>query len=125
MRDSLDINEWIRFAQMDYDAANNMAILHNPVPLEIVCFHCQQSAEKILKAYILAQAGALKKTMIWKRSSKNALCMMSSLMRLRSYAPNLLPIPWFRDTLRAKTMSLSTTGHDLFVGYTPAFPGTS
>jgi hypothetical protein len=34
MKDSLNANEWIRYAQMDYDAAKNISILHNPVPLE-------------------------------------------------------------------------------------------
>jgi len=62
MKDSLDVNEWIRFAQMDYDAAKNIAILHNPVPLEIVCYHCQQSAEKVLKAYAIAKGEPIIKT---------------------------------------------------------------
>ena len=62
MRDSLDVNEWIRFAQMDYDAAKNMSELHSPIPLEIVCYHCQQSAEKILKAYAIANGEPLIKT---------------------------------------------------------------
>jgi HEPN domain-containing protein len=47
---------------MDYDAAKNMAALFNPVPLEIVCYHCQQAAEKILKAYSIAQGEPLIKT---------------------------------------------------------------
>jgi len=62
MNDNLDIKEWIRFAQMDYDAAKNMSVLFHPVPLEIVCFHCQQAAEKILKAYALANGEPLIKT---------------------------------------------------------------
>ena len=62
MKDSLDVGEWIRYAQMDYDAAKNMSILHKPVPLEIVCYHCQQSAEKILKAYAIAKGESLIKT---------------------------------------------------------------
>ena len=62
MSDSLNINEWVRFAQMDYTAANDMSILHHPVPLEIVCYHCQQSAEKILKAYLIARSEPLSKT---------------------------------------------------------------
>ena len=59
---SLDVSEWIRYAQMDYNAAKNMSILHNPVPLEIVCYHCQQSAEKIPKAFALAKGEPLIKT---------------------------------------------------------------
>ncbi|MCL2158974.1 MAG: HEPN domain-containing protein [Oscillospiraceae bacterium] len=62
MNDNLDINEWVRFAQTDYDAAKNMSVLFHPVPLEIVCFHCQQAAEKILKAYAIANGEPLIKT---------------------------------------------------------------
>ena len=62
MSDNLDIKEWVRFAQMDYDAAKNMSVLFHPVPLEIVCFHCQQAAEKILKAYAIANGEPLIKT---------------------------------------------------------------
>jgi HEPN domain-containing protein len=62
MKDSLDVNEWIRFAQMDYDVAKNMSIMFHPIPLEIVCYHCQQSAEKVLKAYAIAQGEPLIKT---------------------------------------------------------------
>ena len=62
MKDSLDVAEWIRYAEMDYNAAKNMSVLHHPVPLEIVCYHCQQCAEKILKAYAIAQSEPLTKT---------------------------------------------------------------
>jgi HEPN domain-containing protein len=50
------------FAQRDYDTAEKMSILHHPVPFEIVCFLCQQSAEKILKAYVIAQGESFMKT---------------------------------------------------------------
>ncbi|MDR1452488.1 MAG: HEPN domain-containing protein [Candidatus Margulisbacteria bacterium] len=56
---NLDISEWIRFAQTDYDTAKKMYDLFKPIPREIACFLCQQSIEKILKAYILARGGTL------------------------------------------------------------------
>ncbi|GBU22518.1 hypothetical protein R80B4_02428 [Fibrobacteres bacterium R8-0-B4] len=56
--DSADVNKWIRFAQSDFDCAAAMAEKFRP-PLEIVCYHCQQAAEKILKAYIIAKTNAL------------------------------------------------------------------
>ena len=62
MSDSLHISRWVKFAQRDYDTAMNMSILHHPVPLEIVCYLCQQSAEKILKAYAIAQGEPFRKT---------------------------------------------------------------
>jgi len=62
--DSMDINKWIQFAMQDYDLVKVIMETHrpHPIPVRIVCYHCQQSVEKILKAYILAQGGALMKT---------------------------------------------------------------
>jgi HEPN domain-containing protein len=56
------VNEWIYFAQMDYDHAFKSARTFHPVPIEIICYHCQQSVEKILKGYIVAQEGTVAKT---------------------------------------------------------------
>ena len=60
--DNLDVSKWIRYALANYNAAVNMARLHNPVPIEIVCYHCQQAAEKILKAYVIAKKETYIKT---------------------------------------------------------------
>jgi hypothetical protein len=51
--DSLDVEKWIRFAQMDFDSAVALAERFRP-PIEVVSYLCQQSAEKILKAYNIA-----------------------------------------------------------------------
>jgi HEPN domain-containing protein len=59
--DSLDVKKWIRYAQNDYD----LALLANErfrPPMESVCYLCQQSAEKILKAYTIAKGSQLIKT---------------------------------------------------------------
>ncbi|MCL2696406.1 MAG: HEPN domain-containing protein [Clostridiales bacterium] len=50
--DSRQTLEWFRFGDMDLNAANHLLSLH-PAPLEIICFHCQQAAEKYLKAYLI------------------------------------------------------------------------
>ena len=42
--------EWLRFADMDLLAAKTLIKTMRPAPLEIICYHCQQSAEKFLKA---------------------------------------------------------------------------
>jgi len=60
-KDSLDIQKWIRYAQNDYDFALLASGRFRP-PIEIVCYHCQQSAEKILKAYNIATENELIKT---------------------------------------------------------------
>jgi HEPN domain-containing protein len=44
-------NEWIKFALADLDAAEILS-KNYPIHEEIICFHCQQSAEKSLKAVL-------------------------------------------------------------------------
>jgi len=56
--DSLDVRKWIRFAQNDYDTAILVSERFRP-PIEVVCYLCQQSAEKILKAYNIATENKL------------------------------------------------------------------
>jgi len=56
------VSEWIYLAQMDYDHASKSATTFYPAPIEIICYHCQQSAEKILKAYIAANGSTPPKT---------------------------------------------------------------
>ena len=49
------LDEWIEKAEMDYQAAIDLN-RRRRVPLpEAVCYHCQQSAEKYLKAYLVMQ----------------------------------------------------------------------
>jgi HEPN domain-containing protein len=43
--------EWIDIAAQDLSSAKYLVNM-KPVPLEIICYHCQQSAEKYLKAFI-------------------------------------------------------------------------
>ncbi len=44
--------EWQRLAAMDLSSAEYLLNM-NPVPIEIICYHCQQSAEKNLKGYLV------------------------------------------------------------------------
>jgi HEPN domain-containing protein len=44
-------SEWLDVAKDDLRVAEYLLSLH-PVPLEIVCFHCQQATEKALKAVL-------------------------------------------------------------------------
>ena len=52
MDNLLQAQEWMRFAEMDLHSAEYLLNMH-PVPLEIICYHCQQSAEKHLKGYLI------------------------------------------------------------------------
>ena len=46
--------EWMAFARTDYESAKylNGALFH-PRPLNVICYHCQQAAEKAVKALIV------------------------------------------------------------------------
>jgi len=44
--------EWFDFANTDLSTAEFLLAMH-PQPLEIICYHCQQSAEKYLKGYLI------------------------------------------------------------------------
>jgi len=53
--DILDVTAWIQCAQEDYDAAIMLANANHPYSARKACYECQQSAEKILKAYMIAK----------------------------------------------------------------------
>ena len=48
------VAEWLNYAKMDLISAEHLLTLH-PLPLEIICYHCQQSAEKYLKGYLVSK----------------------------------------------------------------------
>ncbi len=50
------IEEWLRFADTDLATAEFLQKMR-PQPLEIICYHCQQAAEKYLKGYLISQNG--------------------------------------------------------------------
>ena len=45
---------WHDFANDDLAAAKYLLGLH-PLKLEIICYHCQQSAEKALKGFLISR----------------------------------------------------------------------
>ena len=53
MPDVEAVKDWIRFARMDLSAAVYLQG-HSPLPIEIICYHCQQAAEKALKAVLVS-----------------------------------------------------------------------
>ena len=60
----LDAKEWLAYAQSDLGVAKHLYDNYYPKPLEIICFHCQQSAEKAVKSIIVlngSQGGLPKK----------------------------------------------------------------
>jgi len=47
------IKEWVGYAHNDLRSAEHLTSLQ-PQPLEVICFHCQQTAEKALKAFLVS-----------------------------------------------------------------------
>ena len=47
-----EAQEWQRLVAMDLNTAEYLKNM-KPLPIEIICYHCQQSAEKYLKGYLV------------------------------------------------------------------------
>ena len=54
MKNESLVKNWIEFADMDANMASFTFENMHPKPLELICYHCQQAAEKILKALQIA-----------------------------------------------------------------------
>jgi len=52
MDNQVRAQEWQRLAEQDLNSAEYLLDMH-PAPMEIVCYLCQQSAEKYLKGYLV------------------------------------------------------------------------
>ena len=48
-----ETREWYNMAAMDLGVASHLDATYHPKPLEIICYHCQQAAEKAIKALIV------------------------------------------------------------------------
>lgn len=47
------VKEWFEIALVDLRTARHLFETMCPQPLEIVCYHCQQAVEKVLKAFLV------------------------------------------------------------------------
>lgn len=48
-----EAKRWLDLAVMDFGVAQHLFQTYHPKPYEIICYHCQQSAEKAIKAIIV------------------------------------------------------------------------
>lgn len=55
------VSQWVEKAENDLRAATIIAGEESP-PTDTVCFHCQQTAEKYLKAYLITRGSGLVRT---------------------------------------------------------------
>ena len=49
-----DAKRWMDYAENDLAVAKHLLTTFHPKPLEIICYHCQQAAEKAVKAIYIA-----------------------------------------------------------------------
>lgn len=59
-----DAKVWLRYAEDDFGVAKHLFNTYYPKPLSIICYHCQQAAEKAVKSLIVlygSQGGMPKK----------------------------------------------------------------
>ncbi|MEK7729801.1 MAG: HEPN domain-containing protein [candidate division KSB1 bacterium] len=60
--DNKDIaKEWFKIAASDLASAVFLRNMH-PIPVEIICYHCQQAAEKYLKGFLALQGEEIQRT---------------------------------------------------------------
>ncbi len=60
--DNKDIaKEWFKIAEADLSSAEFLQNMQK-IPTEIICYHCQQSAEKYLKGFLSLKGEAIKRS---------------------------------------------------------------
>ena len=47
-----ELKQWFRLAKQNVDLAKLAACKMHPMPVELICYNCQQSGEKDLKGYL-------------------------------------------------------------------------
>ena len=53
MVDFLLLQEWLNKGNDDLRSAEHLSTMQHPTPDEVICYLCQQSAEKYLKSYLV------------------------------------------------------------------------
>ena len=62
MKNEKILKEWVEFAKMDFLTAKHLYEHMYPKPLEIICYHCQQAIEKLLKGVLISRGVTIEKT---------------------------------------------------------------
>ena len=59
--DNKDVaKEWFKVAETDLASATFLQGMR-PIPVEVICYHCQQAAEKYLKGFLALKGEAIEK----------------------------------------------------------------
>jgi HEPN domain-containing protein len=60
MDKTAEYQEWLKYADEDFETAELLNRQYHK-PLQIICFHCQQAAEKYLKAFLVSRSVSFEK----------------------------------------------------------------
>jgi len=95
MGESGDYKEWVAFAKQDLDSAVYLKKMV-PLPIEIICYHCHQCAEKMLKALLFKIHYRVPRThdlmvlaLVFLRIFLFILCNFSSVLAFIHFSPVL------------------------------------
>lgn len=105
------IDEWIAKAEEDYGAALDLWHLRKPLRANAVCFHCQQCAEKYLKAFLVRHRVEFAKSHDLDELRIQCVKIDSTFELLRSAADILQPF-----AVAIRYPGLSATETDVQVG---------
>ena len=87
------LQQWLDKANDDLRSADYLSTMHHPTPDEVICFLCQQSVEKYLKAFIFTHDIEPEKThdlkmllKICQNHDESFSSLLSKLQFLNEYA---------------------------------------
>ena len=82
--------EWFKYAERDLESAIFLIKMH-PVPIEIICYHCEQSAEKYLKGYLILKQNNVEKTHDLGLLNKKSLLIEPAFCEIEDECLELIP----------------------------------
>ena len=113
--------EWFDIAEMDISSAKYLQKMH-PTPIEIICYHCQQSSEKYLKGFLALNGHEIQKThdlillnKICREYNDEFILPEEECLRLTDYGVTIR-YPYPMD-LNLEDMSLAITDADKIQGF--------
>ena len=62
MSDLATVAEWLKFAERDYEIALHLSKTFHPLPVENICYNCQQATEKAIKGILILHKGDYPRT---------------------------------------------------------------
>ena len=124
------VRDWLARAGRDLRSARLLAAADDP-PLDIAIYHCQQAAEKSIKAWLQGQDVPFPKThdllALVKRAAESHPILRDSTMRLRCSRPTRPPfaiqeVPTSRYPLVKSLMKPWITPTRSMISWSPHFP---